>query len=148
MKFIASAAVNIGRKSLNTGRSGADKFGCVCERKENLGDMVRRIRQENGLSTTDVERASGRTISASYVTRIENEPDINPSLRKLKALAKGLCVTENVLLDLPIPLCGDYEIPAEIADILFNLNGLKSTDRREVLIVLRVINGDIKRRLA
>lgn len=65
---------------------------------ENLSDYVRRIRQEKGLSTLDVERNSGNQITDGYVSQIENDYVKNVSLQKLKALAKGLGVPEDELL--------------------------------------------------
>jgi transcriptional regulator with XRE-family HTH domain len=65
---------------------------------ENLADYVRRIRQEKGLSTLDVERNSGNQITDGYVSQIENDYVKNVSLQKLKALAKGLGVPEDELL--------------------------------------------------
>jgi transcriptional regulator with XRE-family HTH domain len=62
---------------------------------ETLPDYVRRVRTEKRLSTVDVERQSGNRISDSYVTRIENGYVKNVSPEKLKALAKGLGVSED-----------------------------------------------------
>lgn len=60
---------------------------------EPLGDFIRRIRNEKGLSLQDVSTQSGRfgkAIAASYVSRIENNRVTNPSQDRLKALARGL----------------------------------------------------------
>lgn len=62
---------------------------------ETLPDYVRRIRMEKRLSTVDVERQSSNRISDSYITRIENGYVKNVSPEKLKALAKGLGVSED-----------------------------------------------------
>jgi transcriptional regulator with XRE-family HTH domain len=64
---------------------------------ETLAAFVRRIRSEKNLSLTDVERQSGRhgpKIAGSYVSKIENGDNRNPSPEKLKALARGLDVPE------------------------------------------------------
>lgn len=61
---------------------------------ENLAEFVRRVRNEKGLSTPDVERLSGNRITDGYVSRIENNGVRNVSPEKLSALAKGLGVTE------------------------------------------------------
>lgn len=58
-----------------------------------LGDFVRRIRNEKGLSCSGVSKESarfGKRISASYVNRIENNHIKDPSPDRLKALARGL----------------------------------------------------------
>lgn len=62
---------------------------------EDLSEYVRRIRAAKDLSTTDVENNSGRKISDAYVTQIENRRVKNVSPEKLKALAKGLGITED-----------------------------------------------------
>ena len=63
------------------------------KRLERLSDFVRRIRNEKGLSLADVSKQStlfGPRISASYVSRIENNPKCNPTAVSLKSLAHGL----------------------------------------------------------
>ena len=60
---------------------------------ERLGDFVRRIRNEKGLSLADVSKQSalfGPRISASYINRIETDPKRNPTAASLKSLAHGL----------------------------------------------------------
>lgn len=77
------------------------KFASVNSKKvETLPNYVRRIRTEKKLSTVDVERQSGNRISDSYVTRIENGYVKNVSPEKLKALAKGLGVSEDEIFDI------------------------------------------------
>jgi transcriptional regulator with XRE-family HTH domain len=68
---------------------------------EPLGDFIRRIRNEKGLSCTQVSKQSGRfgkPISASYVNRIENKRIKDPSPDRLRALAHGLGVPAQDLL--------------------------------------------------
>lgn len=63
--------------------------------KEKLADYIRRIRAEKDLSTSDVERKSGFTVTDGYVSHIENGRVKNVSPEKLSALAKGLGVPED-----------------------------------------------------
>ena len=68
---------------------------------EPLGDFISRIRNEKGLSCTDVSEQSarfGKAISASYVNRIENKRIKNPSPDRLRALAHGLGIPAEDLL--------------------------------------------------
>jgi len=68
---------------------------------EALGDFIRRIREEKGLSLADVSRESarfGKKIAASYISRIENEPSRKITTHRLTALAKGLGVPAAELL--------------------------------------------------
>ena len=68
---------------------------------EPLGDFISRTRNEKGLSCADVSKQSarfGKSISASYVNRIENKRIKNPSPDRLRALAQGLGIpAEDVL---------------------------------------------------
>lgn len=61
-----------------------------------LSDFVKRTRDEKGFSLKDVARQSGETITDGYVSQIENEKTKveGISIEKLKALAKGLKVSE------------------------------------------------------
>jgi transcriptional regulator with XRE-family HTH domain len=67
---------------------------------ESLADFVRRARIDKRLSLGDVERLSGRQISDSYVSRIENGDLFNPSTKKLRALARGLQISEDILFSI------------------------------------------------
>ena len=60
---------------------------------ERLGEFVRRIRTEKGLSLADVSKQSAAfdpRIAASYISRIERNPKVSPTPDRLKALAHGL----------------------------------------------------------
>src|ERR1044071_1375520 len=64
------------------------------QKPESLAEFVRRVRNEKRLSLNDVQRQSGNKIANSYVSRIENGIVTNVTPEKLKALAKGLQVSE------------------------------------------------------
>jgi transcriptional regulator with XRE-family HTH domain len=64
------------------------------QKPETLAEFVRRIRNEKRLSLNDVQRQSGNQIANSYVSRIENGIVKNVTPEKLKALAKGLQISE------------------------------------------------------
>jgi transcriptional regulator with XRE-family HTH domain len=123
---------------------------------ESLGDFVRRVRRENRLSTTDVEKRSGGRISDAYVTRIENGQVKNVSGEKLAALAKGLGITEPMLFSL---VCGqlfhrpgafefdDAEIfDWEIRDAFKAYSELSDEDKRDLLPTVRLLGNEIQRR--
>ncbi len=60
-----------------------------------LGDFVRRIRKEKRLTLAAVSSRSarfGQRITASYINRIENEPQRKVTADRLVALANGLGV--------------------------------------------------------
>jgi transcriptional regulator with XRE-family HTH domain len=62
---------------------------------ETLAQYVKRIMDEKGLSSRDIQARSGRKIADSYVTKILNGITTNPSIGKTKALAEGLGVDED-----------------------------------------------------
>lgn len=81
---------------------------------ETLGQFVRRIRLEKGLTQSDVEERSGGAvegISGPYVARIENGKAANPSGRKLAALARGLGVHPVAIFafSVDLPVDNDFE---------------------------------------
>jgi transcriptional regulator with XRE-family HTH domain len=68
---------------------------------EPLKDFIRRIRMQKRMSCKDIEKRSaqyGKRISGSYVNRIENHADLNPTADRLIALADGLGVPRQELL--------------------------------------------------
>ena len=66
--------------------------------RESLGDFIQRLRKERRLSLNDVVARSGGMVSNAQVSKIENGIIQNPSLPKLKAIAKGLGVSADELL--------------------------------------------------
>lgn len=77
-----------------------DKYFCRIflmskEGSISLGDFVRKVRNDKGLSVADVSRRSNGKISTSYISKLENEPNVKISYPKIEALAQGLGVTES-----------------------------------------------------
>jgi transcriptional regulator with XRE-family HTH domain len=62
-----------------------------------LSRYVRRILAEKRLSFRDVQRDSGGSITQGYVGAIVNGRYVNPSVEKLKALARGLGESEETV---------------------------------------------------
>jgi transcriptional regulator with XRE-family HTH domain len=67
---------------------------------EDLAAYVRRVRMEKGLSTKLVEERSGGEISRGYISQIEGRHSINPTGKKLLALATGLGISSTHLFEL------------------------------------------------
>lgn len=80
-------------------------------RGEALPDFIRRVRSEKGLSTADVEKNSGFTVTDGYVSHIENGRVKNVSPEKLRALAKGLQISEDVIFAVARGEAGKARIP-------------------------------------
>jgi transcriptional regulator with XRE-family HTH domain len=62
---------------------------------ENLSEFTTRIMFEKGLNFQEVSEMSGGAITESYVRSITSGAASNPSVRKLKALAQGLGISED-----------------------------------------------------
>lgn len=65
---------------------------------ETLAEYVKRIRTEKGLSLNDLVKASGRKISNSWASDLENGHIPNPGIVKLRHLARALAIPEHELL--------------------------------------------------
>jgi len=93
-----------------------------------LSALIRKVREDAGLSLKDVERRSGGRISASYVNHIENEvvKASSVSIEKLKVLAKALKVDPKTLIYSAL----NYTPPPdeELADLMYEAFGGEEID--------------------
>jgi transcriptional regulator with XRE-family HTH domain len=69
------------------------------QQHESLADFVSRVRNEKGFSLSKVEANAAGEIDSSYISRVENGHIKNVSPEKLKALARGLQVSEDEIFD-------------------------------------------------
>lgn len=102
---------------------------------EPLGDFIRRIRNEKGLSLAAVSRESARfgpRIAASYINRIENEPERKPTAERLEALAHGLGIPVEELLARAVSL-GPGGDEADELHLLARFRELPSERKADVL---------------
>ena len=67
----------------------------MSEISKQLGLNIRKIREEKGMSQSDICRATG--MDAGYVSRVENGVK-NPTLSNLEKIARALGVTPSELL--------------------------------------------------
>jgi transcriptional regulator with XRE-family HTH domain len=73
----------------------AKRFVVEKERQpESLAEYVQRVRNEKNLSLMDVSRRSGGLIANAHISRIENGLVKSAGVEKLRALAKGLGISE------------------------------------------------------
>lgn len=117
------------------------------KRIESLADYVRRVRQEKGLSTLDVERNSGNQITDGYVSQIENSYVKNVSPKKLQALAKGLGVSEEEIFAVARgkSLNEAEAVDAEMAHFASRVKKLTPQQRRDFEIAWRMANDLLDR---
>ena len=66
-------------------------------RVQALSEYVARVMDEKDLTPAEVSRMSGGEITGAYVRGLANGSSSNPSVSKLKALARGLDVDEDNL---------------------------------------------------
>ena len=81
----------------------------ILGKEEDLSRYVRRILAEKRLSFRDVQRDSGGGITQGYVGAIVNGRYVNPSVEKLKALARGIGESEETLFRVARGLSPDAE---------------------------------------
>lgn len=78
---------------------------------ETLSDYIRRVLHEKDLSVAEAarrsKRGSRRGISRTYLLNLKNNQSANPTTDKLPALALGLGVTIDDLLDILLPEYND-----------------------------------------
>ncbi len=71
-----------------------DSPNSIIDSNEDLSQYVKRVMGEKKLSLRDVQKGSGDRITQGYVGAIVKGAYANPSIQKLKALARGLGVDE------------------------------------------------------
>ncbi len=111
---------------------------------EPFGDFVRRIRNKKGLSLTEVAKQSARfkpSISASYVSKIENEPTRRPTAVALRALAHGLSIPAEDLLARAAGLVDPGDKSEEL-HLLSRFRELSTERRADVLKMVDMWHSD------
>lgn len=122
------------------------------ENTESLADYVRRILKEKNLSLRDVEENSGHQISNSYISKIISEAVRNPTVKKLKALARGLNEPEEKVMRFAFGRTPsekhvfDTAEEEELQNIIDKFLALPEEDRKEFRIFWQMVNGEIDRR--
>ncbi|WIF94456.1 helix-turn-helix domain-containing protein [Caminicella sporogenes] len=86
-----------------------------------VGKRIRKLRKERGLSLKELSKKTD--ISISFLSDIENGRS-NPSLERLKDIARGLNTTVSYLLG----ETDDIQINSEIKELLSNPEFLKILD--------------------
>lgn len=118
---------------------------------ETLAEFIKRIRLSKGLTLPDVERQSGGQITNGYVSRIENGQSLNPSVDKLKALAKGLRINESELFDVAQGKVKKSEAKglsddSEFASITLGFQELSEADKANLRPLIAMLRREIEER--
>lgn len=108
-----------------------------------VGEQIRRLRLESGLSQEELGRAS--SMSTSYISRLETN-EVNPTVDALNRIVRvfGLTIDGLLGLDTNAPtILNSEELDPEIRVWLFKLKGKKVSERTKKIIQV-VINEELE----
>jgi transcriptional regulator with XRE-family HTH domain len=120
----------------------------VLQETVNLSDFVRQVMQAKSLTTRDVEKASGKAITHSYVNKIKNGDAKNLSTAILQGLAKGLGVSEEEIFSI---VRGKEREPDTKINNTFELLSLKfsgiksSKNRARAEVLVEMLDRELER---
>lgn len=118
-------------------------------REESLARYVRRVLKEKGLSYAEVEERSEGAISDSYIGNIVTGSVGSVTVAKLKALARGLDVSEDEIFGVARGTAAadlrDFR-QSRFATLFDKYSSLPDDDQKEVLILLETVEHEIERR--
>ena len=145
-------SINISRNFLNKTGNNFIKISSVDNKNEiTLGDFVRKVRNDKGLSTTEVERRSRqggkKGISNAYISQIENNYIQNVSPDKLKALAFGLGITEQEIFDIVRGESPNREtvIDRQFENLSLKFSGLPPSKKEKAQALIDLMDREIER---
>ena len=118
---------------------------------EKLSAFVRRLILEKGLTHAGVAARSRNLITDGYVRDLISEKTTNPSVAKLKALARGLGVSEDEIFDVARGI--DPKMRGQYGDPFLNhlvqkYSELSANSKTALLTVLHMLDREIDERLA
>ena len=100
-----------------------------------LGVRLREIREECGLSISDVQRISGGSVSNTYLSQVENGKIKDPGISRMCELAELYEIDLDEMLDLPT---GPKSLKPQEADLLRVFRRLSTKDRQTVFEIAKV----------
>ena len=102
-----------------------------------LGQKIRSLRKENGLTLEDLAKAT--KTSKSYIWELENKENASPSAEKAERIAAVLGVTGQYLID------ANMETPsASVADEAFfrKYQALDEPTKEKLEDILKILDSD------
>jgi transcriptional regulator with XRE-family HTH domain len=111
------------------------------QQEESLADYVRRIRHEKDLSLADVSNRSGGGIGRTHINRIENGEAHGVSVEKLRALAKGLGVSEEEIFAVARGKSSSGDLQLKELRLLEYYRLLSEDRQDDVLLYLEMLSG-------
>lgn len=119
-------------------------------RQESLDRYVRRILKEKGLSYADVQERSEGAISDSYIGNIVSGTVGSLTVGKLKALARGLDVSEDEIFAIARGHSPnnfrDFQ-KSRFANLFEKYKKLPGEEQKELLVLLEAVEHEIERKL-
>jgi transcriptional regulator with XRE-family HTH domain len=123
---------------------------CILQRmghKESLSDFVRRIMSEQNLTYREVEARAKGKITGGYVNDIVQKKTTNPSIDKLKALAKGLGRPEDEVMSIArgsVKPSEDKEFTESLYFMLYEKAKDASPEKKEFIkSILKMIDREL-----
>ncbi|PYS60195.1 MAG: hypothetical protein DMF74_19380 [Acidobacteria bacterium] len=104
-----------------------------------LADYVRRVRNEKNLSLAQVSARSRGQISKTHINRIENGTGTRVSLIKLRALARGLGVSEDALVAVAQGKAPPAQTTTNEVELLSYFRQLSANHQEDVLVMLSAL---------
>jgi transcriptional regulator with XRE-family HTH domain len=117
--------------------------------QESLDKYVRRILKEKGLSISDVNQRSEGRISEGYICGIAKGKVGDLTVGKLLALARGLGVADEEIIAVASGILlkdKNRFQESEFAILYQRYIELPDDDKREVIMLLKMIDREIERR--
>lgn len=99
-----------------------------------LGERIRSLRREAGLSQEDLGQSSG--MSTSYISRLETG-EVNPTVEALSRIVRVFGLSIDTVLDAEgnaHPLVEALDFDPEIRSMLFRLKGRRISERTKRLL--------------
>ncbi|MBT2282201.1 helix-turn-helix transcriptional regulator [Paenibacillus polymyxa] len=116
-------------EKIEQGTGGSDKFAL----------LIKHYRKLRNYSLKDLENASGGSVSAGYIHRLESGKRDSPSIKKILALAKALRIPSAVLVATLLYELDEEERPFSLSEVLiqnsyFLGSGMLSSEAKQSLI--------------
>lgn len=120
---------NITGEKSEQGTGGSDKFAL----------LIKHYRKLRNFSLKDLENASGGSVSAGYIHRLESGERNSPSVKKIIALAKALRIPSAVLVATLLYELDEEERSFSLSEVLiqnryFLGTGMLSSEAKQSLV--------------
>lgn len=120
---------NMKEEKIEQGTGGSDKFAL----------LIKHYRKLRNFSLKDLENASGGSVSAGYIHRLESGERNSPSIKKILALTKALRIPSAVLVGTLLYELDEEERSFSLSEVLIQNNyflgsGMLNAEKKQLLI--------------